>query len=139
MLDAPRLHPRTDALFKIGDNALGNAGVNVFSLWCAGHCLCSFGFEVHAHEPLPTGEVGGSKAQGRRAGRGITQAAQPRLVLVFCRGRKPGDTRPGGEAPPLCCAWGDAPSNFQTMTSTAMFLRKGSLPDGRDSALQEAR
>ena len=88
VLGAPRFQPRPDALLKVGNNALGNAGVNVFSFaalpWCLSFIVFApldMGF-MHM-QPLPTGEVGGSKAQGRRAGRGITQAAQARLKNFF--------------------------------------------------------
>ncbi len=44
------LYPCTDALLKIGNNALGDACVRVFSGFGAAHRLCSFGLRVHAHE-----------------------------------------------------------------------------------------
>jgi len=53
---------------------------------------------------MPIGEIGGSKAQGLLAGRGITRSAQAGFMA-----RKMGDTLPEGAALPLHDAGGSAP------------------------------
>src|SRR5262249_32063003 len=77
------------------DDPLGHFGVNVLAAYAfgvrnlaVGHCPISFkwAFEVHAHEPLPTGEVGVATRTGRMTGRGITRPAQALLLGAEGRG-----------------------------------------------------
>src|SRR6266849_5436705 len=106
MLDAPRLHPCADALLKVGNNAVCNARVNVFAVGLGAHGSALLnGLWVccaHAHAPLPTGEVGGSNAQGRMFREGDLPAC---TSPAFGRGRlgKPGQA---ATALPLRGAWG---------------------------------
>ena len=76
----------------------------MFSPWSA--ALDRAGCCAHAHAPMPIGEIGGSKAQGLLAGRGIARSAQAGSLA-----RKMGDTLQDGAALPLRDAGGSAPSS----------------------------
>src|ERR1035438_857943 len=66
MLDAPRLHPCADALLKVGNNALGHSGVNVFSVEVA-HLLFSFWVWVAMKmQPCPSARSGVAERRGAR-------------------------------------------------------------------------
>ena len=83
LLSTPGLEPGADTLGEVGDNSLGDAGINigrggglVAGFWF--HGLSPLGLRGHALRmpPTPVGETGGSKRQGQIGRRGITQAAQ---------------------------------------------------------------
>lgn len=78
----------------------------------------------------PPARLGVAKRKGGGPGGGSPGLHKP----TFFQARKTGDTRPGGEASPLRCAWGDAPSVLD------LFLRNGIVTRmGRDSVLLPQR
>ena len=72
----------------------------------------------------PPARLGVAKRKGGGPGGGSPGCTSRR----FFRARKTGDTRPGGEASPLRCAWGDAPSVLDLV-----FAKWDRYPMGRDS------
>jgi hypothetical protein len=101
----PRLQPGTDAGFQVGNDPIGDAGVNVSARGGRiAHDVISFqgsgAVHMHMHR-CPSARSGVAKRQGRGAGRGITRLAQAQRGKLGKRG-------PAAELHP-CAARGAEP------------------------------
>jgi hypothetical protein len=107
---APWFHPRPDALLKVGDKAVCDAGINVLAVKSAFAVLVSRGHLVFllgnglqdTHATLPFCENGGSK----RKGGGIREGDHPGLhkpgEKSLLSQKQPGAERLGKPGPNPC-------------------------------------
>src|SRR5581483_344029 len=118
MVAAPWLHPCAGAFFKVRDNAVSHAGVNVLTAETAfggfvfrGHWFSfSFGNGLQrAHATLPFGENGGSKCKGEAIREGYHPACTSPASKTSSSENSAGRGRLGKPGPSPCAREGRRP------------------------------